>query len=113
MDIIEVGYACGYVVPVYMDHLGVNLPEWLKDEQDEVCSPKDKLSSVGEVHEKLQSDMDFGIKMDDLEDNIDVGIEIKLDNEPDMDVDNELDDGIRMNKTKNDEFLSKLCLKEQ
>ena len=27
MDFIEIGYACGYVVPVYIDHLGVYLPE--------------------------------------------------------------------------------------
>lgn len=50
--------------------------------------------------------MDVGIDMDDLEGDIDVGIEVDFDNEPDMDVANEPDNCIPINKTKNDKCFS-------
>lgn len=126
MDFIEIGYACGCTLPIYMDCLNVNLMEWLNDEKAEVFNPEEKHSSVCECNEELQGDMDVGIvmdnlqgdmdvgiSMDDLQGGIDVGTDMEFNNEPDMDVDNEPDDCIHMNTTKNDEFLSKLCPKVQ
>ena len=150
MDFIEVGYASGSVINVYMDHLGVNVHQWILEEQGEICSSLDELSDRIEVGEEVQGgmDMDDGIEIKDLlghslqgvtEDlqgtreelqdgeGDDINIEVendqgdmedlqgstedwqgKEDNGIDLEVDNEPDECIPMNRTKDDEFLSKL-----
>nr|KAJ0205312.1 hypothetical protein LSAT_V11C500238060 [Lactuca sativa] len=155
MDFIEVGYASVVVIHVYMDHLGVNVHQWIHDEQAELCSSLDKLSARNEVGEEVQCgmDMDDGIDIEDLvdhswqgvtedlqgtredlQDEEDDGIDIEVDNVQgdmedlqgsredwqgkeddgiDLEVDSEPDECIPTNKTKDDEFLSKLCPKDQ
>ena len=68
MDFIEVGYASGSVINVYMDHLGVNVHQWILEEQGEICSSLDELSDRIEVGEEVQGgiDMDDGIEIEDL-----------------------------------------------
>ena len=46
MEFIKVGYACGCVVPVHLDHLGVNVHQWIVEKQDEVYIALNELSSV-------------------------------------------------------------------
>lgn len=43
---IKIGYVCGCILSVYIDHLGMNLHNWLNDEKVEVRSPEDEHSSV-------------------------------------------------------------------
>ena len=154
MDFIEVGYASGSVINVYMDHLGVNVHQWILEEQGEICSSLDELSDRIEVGEEVQGgiDMDDGIEIEDLlghrqgvtedlqgtreelQDGEGDDINIKVENDQgdmedlegstedwqgkeddgiDLEVDNEPDECIPMNRTKDDEFLSKLYPKDQ
>ena len=91
-ELIEVEYDCGCVISVYMDHVGVNVHQWILDEIAEVCTPKDKFSGVREVIEELHAETKGGIDLDkvqvqgNLDDNIEDG------------------DCIPMNKTLNDVF---------
>ncbi|KAL7609237.1 hypothetical protein Lser_V15G12361 [Lactuca serriola] len=68
MELIEVGYASDCVIDVYMDHIGVNVHQWILEEQAEVYSSLDQLSGANEDHEEVHSrmDMDDGIDMQDL-----------------------------------------------
>lgn len=49
-----------------MDHLGVNVQEWLNDEKAKVFSLEDKHSCVDGFNEELQGDIDVDINLDDL-----------------------------------------------
>lgn len=52
-----------------MDHLGVNVHQWILEKQVEICSSLDELSSVNKFHEEVQGgmDMDGGIDMNNLQ----------------------------------------------
>lgn len=93
-EFIAVGYAFGCILFVYMDHIGVNVHQWLLDEQVNVCTPDDKLSCVGEVMEDLHVEGEFEINLNELQGNM-------ADNVEDVHC-------IPMNKTLNDDFLNKL-----
>ena len=87
-DFIEVGYAVACVVDVYMDHIGVNVQRWIIDGQldESVAEDNHYEGFVQNCPYELQGNVH-----DDLE---------HVDCNP-------------MNKTINDEFLSKLCPKVQ
>ena len=91
-EFIEVGYACGCVVDVYMDHLGANVHQWIINELDEVCSPSYNHSGVAEVNEEVPVDGAFQNDPEELKVNIDDDLEHV--------------DCIPMTKTKNDVFLA-------
>lgn len=42
-----------------MDHLGVNVHQWIIDEQAEVCSPSYNHSGVAEVNEEVRVERIF------------------------------------------------------
>ena len=66
-ELIEVGHACSCVISMYMDHLGVNVHQWILDEKAEVCTPEDKFSGIGEVIEDLHAETEIGIELDEVQ----------------------------------------------
>lgn len=47
VEFIEIAYHCGTIVPMYVDHTGVNVQEWIVEDHEEVISPEDHHSGVG------------------------------------------------------------------